>query len=67
MNLQRKTQKCKKLNTEENYLSFTKKQFDIDLEAHLEVIVIAIVLVTTAPVFIKLFFGKKKKVDEHIL
>ena len=27
MNLQRKPQKCKKLNTEENYLSFTKKQF----------------------------------------
>ncbi len=51
-----------------HYLNaFTKKQFDIDLEAHLEVIVIAIVLVTTAPVFIKLFFGKKKKVDEHIL
>ena len=51
-----------------HYLNaFTKKQFDIDLEAHLEVIVIGIVLVTTAPVFIKLFFGKKKKVDEHIL
>jgi membrane-associated protein len=49
-----------------HYLNaFTKKQFDLDLEEHLEVIVIAIVLVTTAPVFIKLFFGKKKKVDEQ--
>ncbi|WP_462263251.1 DedA family protein [Ferruginibacter sp.] len=45
-----------------HYLNaFTKMQFGIDLEKHLEVIVIAIVLVTTAPVFIKLFFGKKKK------
>ena len=44
-----------------HYLNaFTKKQFGIDLEKHLEVIVIGIVLVTTAPVFIKLFFGKKK-------
>ncbi len=46
-----------------HYLNtFTKKQFGIDLEKHLEVIVIAIVLVTTAPVLIKLFFpGKKNK------
>jgi membrane-associated protein len=51
-----------------HYLNaFTKKQFGIDLEAHLEIIVIVIVLVTTAPVLIKLIFGKKKKVDEHIL
>ena len=51
-----------------HYLNaFTKKQFGIDLEQHLEVIVIVIVLVTTAPVLIKLIFGKKKKVDEHIL
>ncbi len=51
-----------------HYLNaFTKKQFGIDLEEHLEVIVIVIVLVTTAPVLIKLIFGKKKKVDEHIL
>jgi membrane-associated protein len=39
-------------------------QFNFDLKEHLEVIVIGIVLVTTAPIFIKLFFGKKKKVDE---
>ena len=51
-----------------HYLNaFTKNQFGIDLEEHLEVIVIAIVLLTTAPVLFKMFFGKKKKVDEHIL
>ena len=36
-------------------------QFNFDLKEHLEVIVIGIILVTTAPVFIKLFFSKKKK------
>ena len=51
-----------------HYLNaFTKKQFGIDLEAHLEIIVIVIVLITTAPVLIKLIFGKKKKVDEPIV
>lgn len=51
-----------------HYLNaFTKKQFGLDLEKHLEAIVIVIVLVTTAPVLIKLFFGKKKKADEHVL
>lgn len=45
-----------------HYLNaFTKTQFGIDLEKHLEMIVIAIVLITTAPVLFKLFFGKKKK------
>jgi membrane-associated protein len=44
-----------------HYLNaFTKKQFGIDLEKHLEIIVIGIVLVTTAPVLIKIFFGKKR-------
>lgn len=44
-----------------HYLNaFTKKQFGIDLEKHLEIIVIGIVLVTTAPVLIKIFFGKRK-------
>lgn len=43
-----------------HYLNaFTKQQFGLDLEKHLEIIVIAIVLVTTAPVLFKLFFGKK--------
>ena len=50
-----------------HYLNaFVKKEFGIDLEKHLEIIVIAIVLVTTAPVLIKMFFGKKKKVDDTI-
>ena len=39
-------------------------KFDFDLREHLEVIVIGIVLVTTAPILIKLFFGKKKKTDD---
>lgn len=36
-------------------------QFNFDLKEHLEIIVIGIILITTAPVFIKLFFSKKKK------
>ena len=36
------------------------KQFDFDLREHLEVIVIGIVLVTTAPVILKIIFGKVK-------
>lgn len=40
--------------------AFVLRYFNFDLKEHLEVIVIGIVLVTTAPVFIKLFFGKKK-------
>lgn len=35
-------------------------QFDFDLKKHLEIIVLGIVVVTTAPVLIKLFTGKKK-------
>jgi membrane-associated protein len=41
-------------------------QFNFDLKEHLEVIVIGIVLITTAPVFIKLFFGKKKKSENVV-
>ncbi|HAN64984.1 MAG TPA: alkaline phosphatase [Chitinophagaceae bacterium] len=37
------------------------KEFNFDLKDHLEVIVIGIVLVTTAPVIIKLLSGKSKK------
>ena len=37
------------------------KWFEFDLKEHLEVIVIGIVLVTTAPILIKLFFTKKPK------
>ncbi len=36
------------------------KQFQFNLEEHLEVIVIGIVLITTAPVLIKIFFSRKK-------
>lgn len=36
-------------------------QFGFDLKSHLEVIVLGIVFVTTAPVIIKLVTGKKKK------
>jgi membrane-associated protein len=35
-------------------------EFDFDLKDHLELIVLGIVLVTTAPVVIKLFTGRKK-------
>jgi membrane-associated protein len=37
------------------------KWFNFDLKEHLEVIVIGIVLLTTAPIFIKLVFGKTRK------
>lgn len=36
-------------------------QFGFDLKSHLEVIVLGIVAVTTAPVLYQVFFGKKKK------
>ena len=39
------------------------KQFGFDLKDHLELIVLGIVLVTTAPVIIKMFTGKKKDKD----
>jgi membrane-associated protein len=39
-------------------------QFNFDLKQHLEVIVIGIVLITTAPVFIKLFTSRKKKIAD---
>ena len=39
---------------------FIWRQFQFNLEEHLEIIVFGIVLVTTAPLIIKLFFGRKK-------
>lgn len=39
-------------------------EFGFDLKQHLEVIVLGIVLVTTAPVIIKLITGKKKPTDK---
>ena len=40
-------------------------KFGIDLKEHLEAIVIGIVLVTTLPVLYKIFFGKKKPLEEE--
>ena len=40
--------------------TFILNQFQYDLKSHLEVIVIGIVFVTTAPVILKMVFGKKK-------
>ncbi len=40
-------------------------QFGFDLKDHLEVIVIGIVLVTTAPVLIKIISGRKKKYPDR--
>jgi membrane-associated protein len=37
-------------------------EFDFDLKLHLEIIVLGIVLITTAPVIFKLIFNKKKPV-----
>ncbi|SFH81045.1 DedA family protein [Halpernia frigidisoli] len=37
-----------------------KNQFGIDLKAHLEIIILIIVLVTTLPIIIKFFTGKKE-------
>ena len=42
------------------------KQFNFDLKQHLEVIVIGIVLITTAPVIIKVIFGKSSAKKEKI-
>jgi len=39
---------------------FFIQKLNIDLKQHLEIIVLGIVLVTTAPVIIKIAFGKKK-------
>ena len=42
------------------------KQFGFDLKDHLELIVLGIVLVTTAPVIIKMVTGRKKKNNDPI-
>jgi len=39
---------------------FFLQEFNYDLKTHLEVIVLGIVLITTGPVLIKVFFGKKR-------
>ena len=43
---------------------FFLEKYDFDLTQHLEIIVISIILVTTAPVLIKLFMGRKKKTND---
>jgi membrane-associated protein len=45
---------------------FFEQRFNYDLREHLEIIVLVIVLVTTAPVLYKLFFGKKKNPAEPL-
>ena len=45
---------------------FFENQFGFDLKQHLELIVLGIVIVTTAPVLIKIFFGKKKDPAEPL-
>lgn len=40
---------------------WVRNQFGFELKDHLEVIVIGIVIITTAPVLWKIFFGKKKE------
>jgi membrane-associated protein len=42
------------------------KKFNFDLKEHLEVIVLGIILVTTAPVIYKLFIHKKKPTEEKL-
>ncbi len=42
---------------------FFLDKYDYDLTEHLEIIVLAIVFVTTAPVLVKLFTGGKKKTN----
>jgi len=39
-------------------------KFNFDLKKHLEIIVLAIILITTLPVLYKIFFGKKKSSSE---
>jgi membrane-associated protein len=38
------------------------RKFDFSLKDHIEAIALVIILITTLPVFYKLFFGKKKKI-----
>lgn len=45
---------------------FFEREFNYDLKDHLEIIVLGIVLVTTAPVLYKLIFGKKRDPAEPL-
>ena len=42
------------------------EKYKFDLKQHLEIIVLVIVIITTAPVLLKLFFGRKKQVENQI-
>lgn len=44
--------------------AFMVKRYDFHLEKHLEIIILIIVLITTAPVLWKLFFAKPKSVPQ---
>ena len=46
---------------------WVKDEFGIDLKDHLEVIVILIVIVSTAPIIYKFFFAKDKPNSENIV
>lgn len=41
------------------------KEFNFDLKRHIETIVLVMVIVTTAPVVVKLFFQKNKDISEN--
>ena len=42
------------------------EKFNFDLKEHLEVIVLGIILITTAPVIYKIFIHKKKPTQENL-
>ena len=42
------------------------REFNFDLKSHLEIIVLGIILVTTAPVIIKITLGRKKHVSKGV-
>ncbi len=46
--------------------AWVEKRFGFSLKDHIEVIAIAIILVTTLPVLYKLFFGKRMIIDDEI-
>lgn len=46
--------------------AFLVKKYDFHLEKHLEIIILIIVLITTAPVIYKLFFNKGKSGDKQV-
>ncbi len=43
--------------------SWVKERYDFSLKEHIELIAVGIIVITTLPVIIKLFFGKKPVID----